>query len=166
VTLLREGRPTLEALSKKYGNDLRIVFKHNPLGFIPNAMPAALAAECAREQGKFWQISELMSPTSSSCRPITTRSGRSRSAWTWVASRSALQIRSTSPDRRGPAHQYAARRARDPGLLHQRRFLSGAQPQPAFEALIDEELKKAKASGMAAKEYYQKAVVEKGEKSM
>ena len=53
-----------------------------------------------------------------------------------------------------------------PAFFINGRFLSGAQPFPAFQALIDEELKKAKAAGIAQAEYYQKAVVDKGAKSL
>ena len=53
-----------------------------------------------------------------------------------------------------------------PAFFINGRFLSGAQPLPAFEFLIDEELKKAKASGIPAKDYYRKAVVGKGKESM
>jgi len=36
--------------------DVRVVWKHMPLPFHSNAMPAALASEAAREQGKFWEM--------------------------------------------------------------------------------------------------------------
>ncbi|HVP62389.1 MAG TPA: thioredoxin domain-containing protein [Myxococcaceae bacterium] len=52
--------PTLKQLQDTYGKDVRIVWKHQPLPFHPNARPAALAAEAAREQGKFWQMHDLM----------------------------------------------------------------------------------------------------------
>ena len=35
---------------------MRIVWKDNPLPMHPNAMPAALAARAAHEQGKFWEF--------------------------------------------------------------------------------------------------------------
>ncbi len=48
--------PTLEKIKRKYGNDVRVAFKHNPLPFHPNAAPASRAAMAVREQGdeKFW----------------------------------------------------------------------------------------------------------------
>src|SRR5512142_2566879 len=42
--------PTLKQLLETYPGKVRIVWKHLPLGMHPNALPAALAAEAAREQ--------------------------------------------------------------------------------------------------------------------
>jgi protein-disulfide isomerase len=39
---------------------VRVVWKHLPLSFHSNAMPAALAAEAAREQGKFWEMHDRL----------------------------------------------------------------------------------------------------------
>lgn len=45
--------PTLEQLKLKYGDQIAIYYQHFPLSFHPQAKPAALASECAAEQGKF-----------------------------------------------------------------------------------------------------------------
>src|SRR5690606_33018111 len=44
-----------------FGDDLRYVFRHLPVeGEHPHAMEAALAAEAAAEQGKFWEMHDLL----------------------------------------------------------------------------------------------------------
>lgn len=47
---------TVEEVRKAYGDKVVVIWKHQPLGFHPNALPASLAAEAAREQGKFWEM--------------------------------------------------------------------------------------------------------------
>lgn len=52
----RRHEETLQKLAKEYEGLIRLVFKHYPLGFHKFARPAALAAEAARKQGKFWEM--------------------------------------------------------------------------------------------------------------
>jgi protein-disulfide isomerase len=52
--------PAVKELEQAFGKEVRVVWKHLPLGFHPNAMPAALAAEAAREQGKFWEMHDKL----------------------------------------------------------------------------------------------------------
>jgi protein-disulfide isomerase len=52
--------PTLARVEQEYGQKVRIVWKHQPLPFHPNALPAAEAAEAAREQGKFWPMHDRL----------------------------------------------------------------------------------------------------------
>ena len=57
------ANPAVKEIESAYPNDVRIVWKHYPLPFHPNAMPAALAAEAAREQGgaaKFWAMHDKL----------------------------------------------------------------------------------------------------------
>jgi protein-disulfide isomerase len=51
---------TMTEVSKAYGDKVRIVFKQNPLPFHPNAKPGAKAALAAAEQGKFWEMHDLI----------------------------------------------------------------------------------------------------------
>jgi predicted DsbA family dithiol-disulfide isomerase len=56
-----------------------------------------------------------------------------------------------------------------PAFFINGRFLSGAQPLPAFEALVQEELKKADeriAAGTSPANYYKEWVIEKGLKKL
>jgi protein-disulfide isomerase len=53
--------PTIERIKKEYGPDkVRIVFRDMPLPSHNRANPAALAAHCANDQGKFWEYSAML----------------------------------------------------------------------------------------------------------
>lgn len=41
-------------------NDVQFVFRHFPLSSHPNAVPAAQASEAASNQGKFWEMHDLI----------------------------------------------------------------------------------------------------------
>ena len=49
-------------LDEEYINSgkVKLVYMHYPLPFHPQAEPAALASECAYEQGKFWEFHDLI----------------------------------------------------------------------------------------------------------
>ena len=46
----------MEEVTKMYPKDVRLVFKHLPLPFHNEAMPAAKASMAAGKQGKFWEF--------------------------------------------------------------------------------------------------------------
>jgi protein-disulfide isomerase len=52
--------PALDQLQREYGDKVRVAWKHQPLGMHPQALPAAEAAEAAREQGKFWPMHDRL----------------------------------------------------------------------------------------------------------
>ncbi|OGQ85366.1 MAG: hypothetical protein A2289_01405 [Deltaproteobacteria bacterium RIFOXYA12_FULL_58_15] len=160
-------QPTMKEIADKFGKDVRIVFKHNPLGFHPNAMPAANASMCANEQGKFWPMHDEMFANQKELsddkyKEWGAKIGLDMGRWTKCYAEKKYE-KVILDDQRVLA-QFGARGT--PAFFINGRFLSGAQPFPAFEAIINEELKKAQASGIAKKDYYQKAVVEKGEKQI
>lgn len=156
---------TVKQVAEKYGKDLRIVFKHNPLGFHPNAGPAANAAECAGEQNKFWEMHDELFANQKDlsdakygefAAKIGLNSGKFKKCF------DEKKFDTKIKEDQKTLTQFGARGT--PAFFINGRFLSGAQPQPAFEALIDEEMKKAKDSGVAKSDYYKKVVLEKGEK--
>lgn len=53
--------PTVQQILKEYGDKVLFAYKHFPLSQIhPNAQKAAEAAECARDQGKFWEFHDKL----------------------------------------------------------------------------------------------------------
>jgi protein-disulfide isomerase len=159
--------PTIKELKERYGDDLRVVFKHNPLGFHNRAKPAAKAAECAREQGKFWEMHDALfagqkeledQNLEAYAKNVGVDVGRWKSCYT----SNKYEDRITNDQR--TVSSFGARGT--PAFFINGRFLSGAQPTPAFQAIIDAELEKAKKSGMSKKEYYAKAVEAAGAKSL
>ncbi len=53
---------TLPAIMENYidTGKVNFVYRDLPLGFHPNANPASIAAECANEQGKFWEYHDVL----------------------------------------------------------------------------------------------------------
>ncbi len=51
---------TITKLADEYKDKLALVYKDLPLDFHPQANNAALAANCAGEQGKFWEMAKLL----------------------------------------------------------------------------------------------------------
>lgn len=52
---------TTQEIMKKYGDDVRLVIRHFPLDQLhAQARQEALATECAAEQGKFWELVDII----------------------------------------------------------------------------------------------------------
>src|SRR5260370_9926860 len=48
--------PTINKVMEDYKGKVRVAWRDLPLPFHPNAMPAAIAARAAGEQGKYWEM--------------------------------------------------------------------------------------------------------------
>jgi protein-disulfide isomerase len=57
---------TIQQIKDTYGDKVEIEYRHFPLSFHPYAQMAAEAAECARDQGKFWEYHDLLFENSNS----------------------------------------------------------------------------------------------------
>jgi protein-disulfide isomerase len=136
--------PTLKQIEQAWPGEVRVVWKHQPLSFHPAAMPAALAAEAARAQGKFWPMHDLMFANQ------TTLSEDHFAAW---AKQLGLDDARFDRDRASPAAR--ARIEEDqrlgtqagaqgtPTLFLNCRKVVGALPFESFRALVQEEREKA-----------------------
>jgi protein-disulfide isomerase len=57
----RQAAPAVRILMARFAERVRFVYRHFPLeGVHPHAMQAALAAEAAGAQGKFWPMHDLL----------------------------------------------------------------------------------------------------------
>lgn len=54
------SRAGLEQVFEQYKGQIMLAYRHFPLAGHPEAMLAAEASECAREQGKFWEMHNLI----------------------------------------------------------------------------------------------------------
>ncbi len=158
---------TLQALAKRYPKDVRFVMKHNPLPFHPRAMAAAMASECAGKQNHFWAMHDALMAShghldDSDIEKMVQKADIKMAPWRKCVAQAepkdgivADQKLSATLGARGT-----------PAFFINGHFLNGAQPQPVFEALIEQELKAAKQSGIKAHEYYAKAVEAAGKKTL
>jgi protein-disulfide isomerase len=156
---------TLEQLTKDYGDDVSISFRHNPLPFHNNAMPAALAAEAAREQGKFWQMHDkLFASQQNLDRPglekLAQEIGLDMNKFKAALDKekNKERIKKDMDD----AAKFGARGT--PNFFINGRNFRGAQPLESFKEVINDELKKADAkiaSGTPRGKLYA-AMTEKG----
>ena len=55
-----QAEPTVKQLRRKYGDHVNFVNFDFPMTFHKSALPAAIAARCAGDQGKFWQFRDLL----------------------------------------------------------------------------------------------------------
>jgi protein-disulfide isomerase len=157
--------PTLKQLKDEYKDDVRVVFKHNPLSFHNRAMAAAQAAEAAGKQGKFWEMHDKL---------FENQKALTDENFVEWAKELGLDVGKFQQDMKDPALEKKIQQQQQqgvtlgargtPAFFINGRFLSGAQPLPAFKALVDEEMKKAEkllASGTSPDKLYDK-VIEKG----
>jgi protein-disulfide isomerase len=146
--------PVLKQIEKTYPREVRIVWKHLPLSFHPNALPAARAAEAARAQGKFWEMHDAL---------FASQQGLSEPLYARKAAELGLDLERFKKDLSsdGTARRIAedqglagaAGATGTPTLFVNCRKVVGAQPFEAFRTVIDEELAKARKARVDAAYY-------------
>jgi len=164
--------PTIDQLFEEFGDDLRVVWKHNPLSFHPRAEPASRASWAAGQQGKFWEYHELV---------FENQKALSDDDLNKYAEELGLDMKKFQADMNSDAakeqikkDQALAERTKAQGTPHSfvnGRRVRGAQPYESFKKVVEEELAKAKETLSAAdqkKAPYEKlqANANKGEAKM
>ena len=140
-------KTTIDQLRQQYEEQVRVVFKHNPLAFHKNARSAAYAAMAAQEQGKFWAMHDLLFEEQRSWRRST-----GVVAYDAMAEKIGLDVDQfkrtlADADRRFrswvDADQQAAHDVQangTPSFFINGETLVGAQPLAKFQEVIDRQL--------------------------
>ena len=164
-------RGTMDEIRKKYGNDVRIVYKQFVVH--PQAQIAHLAACAANKQGKFLEMDKLLWDKAFQTRQYDDAHIADLGKEAGVdAARFAADMKSQDCQNWLQKDQNELTTfgvGATPSFFINGRFLSGAQPLPAFTQLVDEELAKANqriSAGTPAADYYKTWVIEKGEKKL
>ena len=138
----REVQPSLKDLLAKHEGTVALAFRDMPLQKIhPLALISAEAARCAGEQGKFWEYHDLL---------YADQTGLDKSGL--LAKAAQLQLDEKQFDACLSGEKYKTQIEQDsqeglragvsgtPGFFVNGVFLSGAQPEAAFETIIQEQL--------------------------
>jgi protein-disulfide isomerase len=136
-----QGQSTMDQVLSRYEGKVKLVHLDFPLDFHNEAMPAARAARCAGEQGKFWEYHHSLMTQKGALDPEDLK-GRAK----------ALALKETAfgsclaSDRHDEAIQSELHQGTElgvtgtPAYFVNGRMLSGAQPLEAFADVIDGEL--------------------------
>ena len=143
-----KSHKTMESLREEYGDEVRFVFKHNPLPFHKQAKPAARAAVAAGEQGKFWEMHDLLFRYQ---KVMKGKSDQEMEDWAaGFAQEMGLDVEQFRADFNSErtqeqveedmalAKELGARGT--PHFLVNGRRITGAQPEQAFAEVIEDEL--------------------------
>ncbi len=65
----KEAHAAVAELEERFGDGLRLVYRHLPLSVHPYAEGAAVAAEAAHRQGRFWEMHDAMNRTKKDLKP-------------------------------------------------------------------------------------------------
>jgi protein-disulfide isomerase len=135
--------PTVNQVLSTYGDKIHFVYRHYPLPNHPNARPAAEAAACAAEQGKFWPYHDKLFEDPSKLG----QNDLKRNAATLGLDTAKFDTCLDSHKQKDAvdADLQAGQEAGvdgTPAFFINGRMISGAQPFEVFKKIIDEELER------------------------
>ena len=136
------ANPTVQQVLNTYGDRIRFVYRHYPLPNHPNARPAAEAAACANEQGKFWPFHDRLFANPAKLSDADLKQGAAElgldtSKFNACVDSHKLKAQIDADVRAGEDAGVDG----TPAFFINGRMISGAQPFDVFKKVIDEELK-------------------------
>jgi protein-disulfide isomerase len=145
------SRPTVNKVRETYGDKVRWVFRHFPLDFHAQAEKAGEAAACAGEQGKFWEMHDLLWANTAK---LKVPDLKAHAASLGLDTAKFDQCLDSGKDA-GLVHadQEAGQGygvSGTPAFFINGRPLVGAQPFDAFAQVIDDELQRSSSASPAA----------------
>jgi protein-disulfide isomerase len=133
---------TMKQVEKEYGDQVKVVFKHLPLAMHQNAPQAHAAAQAAANQGKFWEMHDLI---------FSNQREMNTDKYIAYAKQLGLDVDQFKKDMSSPevkkkidADVAEAQRlgvTGTPGFFINGKFTSGAKPFSEFKRIIDQELR-------------------------
>ena len=138
-----KAREATDQVLKHYEGKVKFVFRDFPLGFHDRAIPAAVAANCAGKQGKYWQVHDAL---------MTNQRALEEADLERVARDAGVNITEWSTCRKDPSMEDEIKKdmadgaaigvTGTPAFFINGVGISGAQPYERFKAIIDRELTK------------------------
>jgi len=146
------ARPTVKRLREAYGDRVRWAFRHYPLDFHPQAQKAGEAAACAADQGRFWEMHDLLWEKPGQLQVPDLKAHAQTLGLDAPAFATCLD---------GGRHAGLVERdfqagqeygvSGTPAFFVNGRLISGAQPFEAFQQVIDDELARAASTRAATR---------------
>jgi len=135
------GEQSITQVLEKYGDKVRVVYRDYPLSFHQNAEISAIGAECAEDQGKFWEMHGAMFANQQKLAPAdlveTAGSlGMDKDEFKACLDSGKYREEVQKDFREGASYGVTG----TPAFFINGVMLSGAQPPEAFYKVIDREL--------------------------
>jgi protein-disulfide isomerase len=139
----RRVGPTIEQIRQVYPDDVRFAFMHLPLRSHPKAPAAHAAAEAAHQQGRFWEMHDLIFENQAEMSPekyveYAREIGLDVERFQRDVASSEVKSRIDADKNQAASLGVTG----TPSFFVNGRFVSGAKPFAAFKEMIDEELGK------------------------
>jgi len=137
----KRAHPTVEQLLTEYKDKVRFVYADYPLSFHKQAWPASVAAHCAEDQGKFWEMHKNLMEAQGDLSPAdlskrATDVGLKADAFGTCLDSKKFDERIQASFNDGMALGVTG----TPAFFINGRMLVGAQPIEAFRDVINDEL--------------------------